>query len=219
MSRSIEKVNEWANQLVTVNEWVSDWVGHSRNRFEALTFMIMMLLWHSNLIYRYVSAPIVASVFRVCGRESIFLSTFSPCPSVLSNHTTNKVHKFVNHKYIHRSNSATCFVLRLQDAQDLYILLITLNSSADRGSILLRITGNKQAVYMVKRTVRVYFHTPFVSNLVCHLKVLYQPDHYSVQNLLSSRMSSKNLKINIYRTTILPVVLYGCEASHAALPN
>jgi len=32
-----------------------------------------------------------------------------------------------------------------------------------------------------------------------------------VQNLLSSRLLSKNLKINIYRTIILPVVLYGCE--------
>jgi len=33
-----------------------------------------------------------------------------------------------------------------------------------------------------------------------------------VQNLLSSRLLSKNLKIKIYRTIILPVVLYGCEA-------
>jgi len=32
-----------------------------------------------------------------------------------------------------------------------------------------------------------------------------------VQNLLSSRLLSKNLKINIYRTIILLVVLYGCE--------
>jgi len=32
-----------------------------------------------------------------------------------------------------------------------------------------------------------------------------------VQNLLSSRLLSKNLKIKIYRSTILPVVLYGCE--------
>ena len=35
--------------------------------------------------------------------------------------------------------------------------------------------------------------------------------YHSVQNLLSSRLLSKNLKINIYRTVILPVVLYGCE--------
>jgi hypothetical protein len=35
--------------------------------------------------------------------------------------------------------------------------------------------------------------------------------YYSVQKLLSSRLLSKNLKIGIYRTIILPVVLYGCE--------
>ena len=32
-----------------------------------------------------------------------------------------------------------------------------------------------------------------------------------MQNLLFSRLLSKNLKIKIYRTIILPVVLYGCE--------
>ena len=32
-----------------------------------------------------------------------------------------------------------------------------------------------------------------------------------MQNLLSSSLLSKNLKIEIYRTIILPVVLYGCE--------
>jgi hypothetical protein len=35
--------------------------------------------------------------------------------------------------------------------------------------------------------------------------------YHSVQNLLSSRLLSNNLKIKIYRTTILPVVLYGCK--------
>ena len=35
--------------------------------------------------------------------------------------------------------------------------------------------------------------------------------YYSVQNLLSSSLLSKNLKIKIYRTIILPIVLYGCE--------
>jgi len=32
-----------------------------------------------------------------------------------------------------------------------------------------------------------------------------------VQNLLSSSLLSKNIKIKIYRTIILPVILYGCE--------
>jgi len=40
------------------------------------------------------------------------------------------------------------------------------------------------------------------SGIACYL---------SVQNFLSSSLLSKNLKINIYRTIILPVVLYGCE--------
>ena len=34
---------------------------------------------------------------------------------------------------------------------------------------------------------------------------------YSNDRLLSSRLLSKNLKIKICRTVILPVVLYGCE--------
>jgi hypothetical protein len=35
--------------------------------------------------------------------------------------------------------------------------------------------------------------------------------YHSVQSFLSSRLLSKNLKIRIYQTIILPVVLYGCE--------
>jgi len=35
--------------------------------------------------------------------------------------------------------------------------------------------------------------------------------YYSVQKLLSSRLLYKNLKIKIYTTIILPVVLYGCQ--------
>jgi hypothetical protein len=35
--------------------------------------------------------------------------------------------------------------------------------------------------------------------------------YHSVQNLLSSRFTRKDLKIKIYKTVILPLVLYGCE--------
>jgi hypothetical protein len=35
--------------------------------------------------------------------------------------------------------------------------------------------------------------------------------YYSVQNLLSSHLISKNLKIKIYKTVILPVVTFGCK--------
>ena len=44
----------------------------------------------------------------------------------------------------------------------------------------------------------------------CRLK-LGNACYHSVQNLLSSRLLSKNIKIKIYRTIILPVILYGCE--------
>ena len=36
--------------------------------------------------------------------------------------------------------------------------------------------------------------------------------HHLAQNLLSSSLLNKNVKIKIYRTVILPVVLYGYES-------
>ena len=41
--------------------------------------------------------------------------------------------------------------------------------------------------------------------------------YHLVQNILSSSLLSKNLKVKIYRTIILPVVLYGCEIWSLAL--
>jgi hypothetical protein len=41
--------------------------------------------------------------------------------------------------------------------------------------------------------------------------------YHSVQSLLSSRLLSRNVKIRIYTTIILPVVLYGCETWSLAL--
>jgi hypothetical protein len=35
--------------------------------------------------------------------------------------------------------------------------------------------------------------------------------YHSLQNLLSSSSLAKNLKFKVYRTIILPVVVYGCE--------
>jgi hypothetical protein len=36
--------------------------------------------------------------------------------------------------------------------------------------------------------------------------------YHSIQNILSSRLLFKSMKIRIYKTIILPLVLYGCEA-------
>jgi hypothetical protein len=41
--------------------------------------------------------------------------------------------------------------------------------------------------------------------------------YHSVQNLLSSRLLSKNLKLRIHKAIILPVILYGCETWALAL--
>jgi hypothetical protein len=41
--------------------------------------------------------------------------------------------------------------------------------------------------------------------------------YHSVQSLLSSRLLSKNLRVKIYKTIFLPVVLYGCETWSLAL--
>jgi hypothetical protein len=38
-----------------------------------------------------------------------------------------------------------------------------------------------------------------------------------VASLLSSRLLSRNVKVKIYKTIILPVVLYGCETSSLTL--
>jgi hypothetical protein len=39
----------------------------------------------------------------------------------------------------------------------------------------------------------------------------------SVQSLLSSRLLSRNVKVKIYKTIILPVVLYGCDTWYLTL--
>ena len=51
---------------------------------------------------------------------------------------------------------------------------------------------------------------PIQEEIKCRLKAGYSCN-YSVQTLLSSRLLYKNLKIKIYKTITLPVVLYGCE--------
>ena len=54
------------------------------------------------------------------------------------------------------------------------------------------------------------FQFPIQKEIKCRLKA-GNSCYYSVQTLLSSRLLSKNLKIKIYKTITLPVVLYGCE--------
>jgi hypothetical protein len=41
--------------------------------------------------------------------------------------------------------------------------------------------------------------------------------NHSVQNLLSSHLHSKNLKLKLYKAIILPVFLYGCVTWYVTL--
>jgi hypothetical protein len=61
-----------------------------------------------------------------------------------------------------------------------------------------------------------YFGTTVTNKNLIHEKIKRRLNsgnacYHSVQSLLSSRLLSKNLKLRIYKTIILPVVLYGLE--------
>jgi hypothetical protein len=70
------------------------------------------------------------------------------------------------------------------------------------------------------------FFSPFGCYICRRLQERHKKNSYiegsvgkagSIQNRLSSRLLSKNIKIRIYETMILPVVLYGCETWSLAL--
>ena len=50
-----------------------------------------------------------------------------------------------------------------------------------------------------------------VDHLFLYYIKLFNACYYSLQKILSSHLLSKKLKVNTYKTIILPVVSYGCE--------
>jgi hypothetical protein len=56
-----------------------------------------------------------------------------------------------------------------------------------------------------------YFRTTVINQNLIRKKLRGNPCYHLVQKLLSSHLLSKNVKIRIYKTIILPVVVYGCE--------
>ena len=76
--------------------------------------------------------------------------------------------------------------------------------------------SNSQVRSLSDQASRVLRHADsnvlLVFSTVCKSRLkLGNACYHSVQKLLSSSLLSKNLKIKIYRTIILPVVLYGCK--------
>jgi hypothetical protein len=67
-----------------------------------------------------------------------------------------------------------------------------------------------------------YFGTTITTKILIHADIKRRLNsgnayYHSVQNFLFSRLLSINIKIIIYKTVILPVVLYGCETWSLAL--
>jgi hypothetical protein len=67
-----------------------------------------------------------------------------------------------------------------------------------------------------------YFGTTLTNDIDIHDEIRSRLNsgnvcYYSVHNLLSSRLISKNQKIKIYETGILPAVLYGYETCSLTL--
>jgi hypothetical protein len=61
-----------------------------------------------------------------------------------------------------------------------------------------------------------YLRTPVTNQILIQKQIKRRMNsgkacYHSMQNLLSSRLLSKNVKIRIYKTIILPAVLYECE--------
>jgi hypothetical protein len=70
-------------------------------------------------------------------------------------------------------------------------------------NIGLQVKCQKYSVEVINYFYKSILHTiPINSGNACY---------HSVQSLLSSRLLSRNVKVKIYKTIILPVVLYGCE--------
>jgi hypothetical protein len=82
-------------------------------------------------------------------------------------------------------------------------------------------TGQKQGTKIANRSIEdvakfKYLGTTLTDQNCTHEEINSRLNsgnacYHSVQNLLSSRLLSRNLKVKIYKTIILPVVLYGCE--------
>jgi hypothetical protein len=79
--------------------------------------------------------------------------------------------------------------------------------------------GQKHSIKIAKTSfedVVKYFGTTLTDQNCTHKEItsrLHSGNacYHSVESLLSSRLLSRNVKVKIYKTIILPVVFYGCE--------
>jgi hypothetical protein len=81
--------------------------------------------------------------------------------------------------------------------------------------------GQKQSIKIVKRSfesvVKIKYLGTTLTDQNCMQKQIknrlnsMSACYYSVYSLFSSRLQSSNVQVKMYKTIILPVVLYGCK--------
>jgi glycerol-3-phosphate O-acyltransferase len=91
-----------------------------------------------------------------------------------------------------------------------YILVSRCQKAGQRQSIKI---GNRSLESVAKFK---YLGTTLTDQNCIHKEIKSRPNsgnacYHSVQSILSSRLLSRNVKVKIHRTIIVPVVLYGCE--------
>jgi hypothetical protein len=90
-------------------------------------------------------------------------------------------------------------------------MLLFLNQNAEQSRIIKIGITSLENVSRFKHLGTTVTNQKFIQEEIKRRQNSGNACYHSVQNLLSSRLLSKNKKIRRYKNTILLVVLYGCE--------
>jgi hypothetical protein len=85
---------------------------------------------------------------------------------------------------------------------------ITLSNPKSHYTHLKTLINNKNKRKILHKNCK---HCKQIREVLQKRKFRKKANYHSVQNLPASRLFSRKLKIKMYKTIILPVVLYGCE--------
>jgi hypothetical protein len=90
-------------------------------------------------------------------------------------------------------------------------IVLSRDQNAGRSDSVRNNNGNFESVEEFVHLGTTLMHQNYIPEEIKNRMNLGNACYHSAQNLLSSRLLTKNLNIKTYTTVILPVVLYGCE--------